>query len=72
MGRWVWLVVVLAVAGSAFAGRIVFHLWTDHGTLDVFHLVVSLATGATALMLAGRRLRPSGGPGGGVGGQGAA
>jgi hypothetical protein len=71
MGRWVWLVVILALAGSAFAGRMVFHLWTHHGSLDVFHLVVSLATGAIALMLAGRLLRPAGGPGGGDGGQGA-
>jgi hypothetical protein len=72
MGRWVWMVVILALAGSAFAGRIVFHLWTGHGTLDVFHLVVSLATGATALILAGRLLRPAAGPGGGDGGPGAA
>lgn len=72
MGRWAWLVVVLAVAGSAFAGWIVFHHWTDHGSLDVFHLVVSLATGVAALLLAGRRLRTAGGPAGGSGGQGAA
>ncbi len=72
MGRWVWLMVVLALAGSAFAGRIVFHGWTHHGTLDVFHLVVALATGAGAVMLAGRRLRPAGGPAGRDGGQGPA
>jgi hypothetical protein len=72
MGRWVWLAVVLALAGSAFAGRIVFHLWTDHDTLDVFHLVVSLATGAAGLILAGRLLRPAGSPTGGDGGPGAA
>jgi hypothetical protein len=72
MNRWIWLVVTLALAGSAFAGRIVFHLWTDHGTLDAFHLVVSLATGAAGLMLAGRLLRRAGGPAGGDGGQGAA
>jgi hypothetical protein len=67
MSRWMWLVVALAVAGSVFAGRIVFHGWTHHGMLDVFHLVVSLATGATGLILAGRLLRPAGGPTGRAG-----
>lgn len=60
MSRWVWLVVVLAVGGSSFAGWIAFHGWTDHETLDVFHLVVSLVAGGTALALGGRLLRPAG------------
>jgi hypothetical protein len=72
MSRWVWLVVVLAVTGSAFAGWIVFHGWTDHGTLDVFHLVVSLGTGAIGLVLAGRLFRPAGRPPGPDGGEEAA
>lgn len=70
MSRWFWLVVILALAGSAFAGRFVVHGWTHHGTLDVFNLVVSLATGAAALLLAGRLVRPVG-PGSAGGGRGA-
>ena len=49
---------VLALVATVFVLRIVLHGYTDHGHLDVFHLVVGLASAALALVLSWRALAP--------------
>jgi hypothetical protein len=41
----------LAVLVSLFIFRLTFHLYTDHETLDVFHLLVAAAAGMIGLLL---------------------
>jgi hypothetical protein len=57
--KWVQLVLaVLALVGSIMLIRIVVHGLSDHGHLDVFHLLVALGGGVGGLMLIRRALSP--------------
>ncbi len=47
---------VILLAGSIFALNIVFHLYTDHEHLDVFHLIVGTLSAVLALLLMRRAL----------------
>ncbi len=44
---------VAALITSVILGRIVLHSYTDHGHLDVFHLVVALVAAVGGLALLG-------------------
>lgn len=46
----------LALVCSILVSRIVFHSYTDHDHLDVFHLVIAIGSGIVALLLARRAL----------------
>ena len=47
---------VAALITSVLLGHIVLHSYTDHGHLDVFHLVVALVAAIGGLALLGRAL----------------
>jgi hypothetical protein len=50
--RMIWsAVAVAALVASVFLFRIVLHGYTDHGHLDVFHLVVALTTAVGGLLM---------------------
>lgn len=48
-----------ALIVSVFVGRIVLHGLTDHGHLDVFHLVVAAAAAIAGFLLLYRAIRGS-------------
>lgn len=41
----------LAIAASIFLLRIVLHAYTDHGHLDVFHLIVAIGSASIGVLL---------------------
>lgn len=47
----------LAVVASILVLRIVIHGYTDHGHLDVFHLIVAVIAAAAGVLLLLRGLR---------------
>lgn len=47
---------LLALVASVLLLRIVLHGYTDHGHLDVFHLLVGIGSAVAGLLLARRSL----------------
>lgn len=47
---------VLAVIASIWLLRIVLHAYTDHGHVDVFHLVVGIGSAVVGVILVRRSL----------------